>query len=96
MESGPGDWQTTRYQKAPDFAGTAFVAGWDFVNNDNYANDDEGHGAHVAGTIAQTTNNNLGVAGIAFKTTIMPVKVLNAGGSGTYDMDSRWHLLCRG
>jgi serine protease len=37
----------------------------------------------VTGTIAQTTNNNLGVAGIAFNCSIMPVKVLNAQGSGT-------------
>jgi len=72
------------YQQAPDLAGTSFVAGYDFVNNDSHPNDDEGHGTHVTGTIAQTTNNNLGVAGIAFNSSIMPVKVLDADGSGTY------------
>jgi len=72
------------YQQAPDLAGTSFVAGYDFVNNDSHPNDDEGHGTHVTGTIAQTTNNNLGVAGIAFDCSIMPVKVLGADGSGTY------------
>jgi len=86
VESGAGTWQTTQYQKAPDLAGTSFAAGYDFVNNDSHPNDDDGHGTHVAGTIAQTTNNNLGVAGIAFNTTIMPVKVLSAAGSGTYAM----------
>lgn len=71
------------YVKAPDLAGTSFVAGYDFVNNDAHANDDNGHGTHVSGTIAQTTNNGVGVAGIAFRTTLMPVKVLGADGSGT-------------
>ncbi len=72
------------YQQAPDLASTAFVAGYDFINDDAHANDDEGHGTHVTGTIAQSTNNALGVAGIAFNTSIMPVKVLDNRGSGSY------------
>jgi serine protease len=60
------------------------VGGWDFVNNDEHPNDDNGHGTHVCGTVAQTTNNGFGVAGIAFRTTVMPVKVLNAAGTGTH------------
>lgn len=60
------------------------VNGWDFVNGDAHPNDNNGHGTHVTGTIAQTTNNGLGVAGVAFNTTIMPVKVLNYDGSGSY------------
>ncbi|MEK7561126.1 MAG: S8 family serine peptidase [Patescibacteria group bacterium] len=73
-----------RYYKAPDLAGTSFIPGYDFVNNDAHPNDDEGHGTHVTGTIAQATNNNIGVAGLSHKSRIMPVKVLNAQGSGTY------------
>lgn len=73
-----------KYKVAPDLAGTSFVPGYDFVNNDNHPNDDEGHGTHVTGTIAQRTNNGIGVAGIAFNVLIMPVKVLNSNGSGTY------------
>jgi serine protease len=69
--------------QAPDLAGAHFVPGWDFVNNDAHPNDDESHGTHVAGTIAQTTNNATGVAGIAYNVSLMPVKVLNAQGSGT-------------
>jgi subtilisin family serine protease len=61
------------------------VGGWDFINSDANANDDNSHGTHVAGTIAQTTNNGFGVAGVAFGTTIMPVKVLNAAGTGTLE-----------
>jgi len=72
------------YAQAPDLAGTTFVSGYDFVNNDEHPNDDEGHGTHVTGTIAQTTNNNIGVAGIAYNAYIMPVKVLDSSGSGYY------------
>jgi serine protease len=75
---------TKQYFKAPDLANTTFVAGYDYVNRDTHPNDDEGHGTHVAGTIAQSTNNAIGVAGIAHNTSIMPVKVLAADGSGTY------------
>ena len=46
------------------------------------ATDDEGHGTHVAGTIAQCTNNGAGVAGLAHNATLMPVKVLDSEGSG--------------
>ena len=70
------------FLQAPDLAGTNFVAGYDFVNNDSHANDDGAHGTHVCGTIAQTTNNNLGCAGVAFNATIMPIKVLDSSGSG--------------
>ena len=70
------------YAQAPDLAGTNFVQGYDFVNNDPYADDDHGHGTHVCGTIAQSTNNSVGVAGIAFKCTVMPVKVMDQEGSG--------------
>jgi serine protease len=72
------------FQQAPDFANTLFVPGYDFVNNDEHANDDDGHGTHVAGTLAQSTDNSLGTAGIAFNCAVMPVKVLSRRGVGTY------------
>jgi serine protease len=72
------------FTQAPDLAGTTFVPGYDYVNNDSHPNDDCGHGTHVTGTIAQTTNNSLGVAGVAFNCAIMPIKVLDASGNGTY------------
>lgn len=72
------------YYKAPDLANTSFAQGYDFVSNDSHANDENGHGTHVAGTIAQSTNNALGVAGIAPGASIMPIRVLDANGSGTY------------
>ncbi len=79
-----GRFKTIVYEQAPDLSETNFVPGYDFVNDDAHPNDDEGHGTHVAGTIAQSTNNSIGVAGIAFNTSIMPVKVLDSRGSGTY------------
>jgi len=72
-----------RYALAPDLAGTNFVEGYDYINDDSHPNDDQGHGTHVTGTIAQTTNNGVGGVGIAYDASIMPVKVLNAAGSGT-------------
>ena len=74
----------TSFVKAPDLAGTCFVAGYDFINNDSHPNDDNSHGTHVAGTVAQTTNNGVGVAGLAFESCLMPVKVLDRNGSGSY------------
>ncbi len=65
----------TQFGRAPDLAGTQFVSPYDMYSNDPHANDDFGHGTHVAGTIAQTTNNGIGVAGIAFEASVMPVKV---------------------
>jgi len=48
--------------------------------------DDHGHGTHVAGTVAQSTDNAKGVAGVAPDAKILPVKVLDAGGAG-YESD---------
>jgi serine protease len=70
------------YRKAPDWGGTRFVPGFDFVNADSHPNDDEFHGTHIASTIAEATDNQEGVAGIAFGCAIMPVKVLDANGEG--------------
>ncbi len=71
------------FRRAPDLADVNFVPGYDFVNEDEHPNDDHGHGTHVTGTIAQSTDNDVGVAGIAFGCSIMPVKVLDSAGSGT-------------
>ena len=72
------------FRKALDWGGTVFLQGYDFVNGDTHANDDEGHGTHVSSTVAQATNNGLSFAGLAFNCALMPVKVLDADGSGTY------------
>ena len=56
--------------------------GYDFYYNDSDPRDNDGHGTFVAGTIAQRTNNNTGVAGIAPGASILPVKVLGDNGYG--------------
>jgi len=63
------------YAKGPDFSTTNFVAGYDYVNGDTHPNDDHSHGTAVASVIAETTNNSLGSASIAYNVSIMPVKV---------------------
>ena len=73
----------TGVTKVGDLADTKFVAGYNFVSNSANAADDHGHGTHVAGTIAESTNNRLGVAGVAYGAAIMPLKVLSAQGSGS-------------
>jgi hypothetical protein len=65
----------TDFAQAPDLSATTFVLPFDFYMNDAHANDDYGHGTHVAGTIAENTNNGSGAAGIAPKAKIMPIKV---------------------
>lgn len=73
----------TGISRVPDLKDTQFVKGYDFVQDKVEADDDNGHGTHVAGTIAQSTNNNFGVAGIAYESQLMPLKVLSNAGGGT-------------
>ena len=73
----------TGVTKVGDLADTKFVPGYNFVANNANADDDHGHGTHVAGTIAESTNNGIGVAGVAYGASIMPLKVLSARGSGS-------------
>ncbi len=58
------------------------VYGYDFINGDGNPMDDNGHGTHVAGTIAAAGNNELGVAGVSWSSKIMALKFLGANGSG--------------
>ncbi len=64
-----------------EFSGR-MTAGYDFVNNDSNANDDNMHGTACAGLAAAKGNNGSGVAGVNFNCMIMPIKVLDSGGSG--------------
>lgn len=67
-----------------DLEETRFVAGYDFVGNDSNPKDQSGHGTHIAGTIAQSSNNGYGTAGVAFNAAVMPVRVLDRWGRGSY------------
>ncbi len=74
------NWKT--FRRSPDFNTTRFVDPYDFVARNRYPLDREGHGTFVTGTIAESTNNGLGLTGIAYGATIMPVRVLDANGWG--------------
>ena len=78
------------YRRSPDFRGTKFVDPCDLIAGavragrctDPYALDREGHGTFVTGTIAEATNNHLGLTGLAYGAAIMPVRVLDSEGNG--------------
>ncbi|WP_438825567.1 M4 family metallopeptidase [Neobacillus vireti] len=69
-----------------DFYGKVLTTlDYDFVNHDDDALDDNSHGSHVAGIIAARSNNKNSIAGINQYARILPVKVLDADGSGTWE-----------
>jgi serine protease len=71
-----------QYKKSPDLARRRFVRGHDFVRANALPFDRNGHGTFITGTIAQSTNNGVGVTGIAYRSRIMPVRVLDFEGKG--------------
>ncbi|MBV9469553.1 MAG: peptidase S8, partial [Abitibacteriaceae bacterium] len=83
IDTGVAGTDSPRGKQARDFGQTNLVPGYDFIHHDEDPYDDNGHGTHVAGTIAESTNNKEGVAGLAFEASIMPLKVLTAEGWGS-------------
>jgi len=82
LDSGVAYEDRGRFRRAPDLRRDRFVGGYDFVDDDRRANDENGHGTHITGTIAQRTNNAAGVTGLAYGVKIMPVRVLDDRGGG--------------
>jgi serine protease len=83
IDSGVAFENRGRFRRAPDLYGSRFTsARWDWVGNDRYPDDEESHGTHVTGTIAQSTNNGTGLTGLAYGVKIMPLRVLDANGNG--------------
>lgn len=74
----------------PDFNCTVsngavkLTSGFNFYSDNSNPDDDNGHGTHVAGTVAACTGNGVGVSGSAPNVRLMPVKVLGSSGSGSY------------
>lgn len=82
LDTGVSDGKGT-LKRMPDLKQTCILEGYSFVDDNTDAYDSFGHGTHVAGTIAQSTNNGIGVTGIAPNACIFPVKVLNDDGGGS-------------
>lgn len=61
------------------------VHGWNFSDNSANSIDDNGHGTHVAGVIGAHGDNALGVSGVNWQVSLLPVKFLDAYGSGTLE-----------
>ena len=66
----------------PDLMDKAISRGYDFVNDDNEAADDHGHGTFVSGLAAAKTNNKEGIAGVSWDSKILPLKAVDSDGSG--------------
>jgi serine protease len=71
-----------QFRRSPDFTRAHFVDPYDFVAHNRYPLDRNGHGTFIAGTLAESTNNGRGLAGLAYGAKIMPVRVLKKSGWG--------------
>jgi thermitase len=68
----------------PDLKNKIVSPSYDFANGDADPTDDNGHGTYVAGIAAADTNNDEGIAGVAWNCKILPIKVTDAKGSAWY------------
>jgi len=70
-------------EEHPDLRANVRRDGRDFTNGNDFQVDEQGHGTHVAGTIAAVGDNGRGIAGVAWTAEVLPLRVLDAEGNGT-------------
>lgn len=85
VDTGVACYEDKGFVRPSDMKKMKCIAGYNFVDNSDFAADDQSHGSHVASTIAEDTNNGVGATGLAHCVSIMPVKVLDSNGSGTME-----------
>jgi subtilisin family serine protease/subtilisin-like proprotein convertase family protein len=83
QDTGQGGWAYAGNTQDGDTAHPNDFIGWNFVNNTNNPLDQNGHGTHVAGIIGAMGNSGVGVSGIDWQVSLMPVQFLNATGNGS-------------
>jgi len=90
LDTGAAFERWGRFRRSPDFARTRFTAPCDLVSGNilhgrctnTHPLDRNGHGTFVTGVIAESTNNRIGVTGLAYRATVIPVRVLDGIGNG--------------
>jgi serine protease len=82
LDSGAAYSNRAPFRRSPDLGRTHFLPGYDFVDDDPYPLDENGHGTHVTSTLAESTDNGRGLTGLAYGASIMPVRVLDRNGEG--------------
>ena len=93
LDSGVAYHKRGRFSRSPDLSMSRFTRGYDFIDHDSYPNDEFGHGTLVASIVGATANNAYGTVGVAYRATIMPVRVLDFEGksdAATIARGLRW------
>ena len=89
LDSGVAYADRGPFRKSPDLPQARIIPGRDFVDNDNYPNDENGHGTFVASEIAAAANNAYGMVGVAYRATILAVRVLDRDGNSSSERVAR-------
>jgi serine protease len=82
LDTGIAYRDSGRFLRSPDFAAKQFAKGFDYIDDDRIPLDENGHGTHIAGTIAEKTDNGVALTGLAYRAKLMPVRVLDRNGRG--------------
>jgi serine protease len=82
LDTGIAYRDSGRFLRSPDFAAKQFAKGRDYIDDDRVPLDENGHGTHIAGTIAEQTDNGVALTGLAYRAKLLPVRVLDRNGRG--------------